>query len=148
MLPPDVYLQARRSAAYHVQVELLNVPKEMPQLGRVRLSAKVVRAFRGGRQVRMGSRVSFEVSVCGPNADVPVGGTVWTDSGHLAAARFMEVFLDGNPPDLHIPLGESRIIDVPSRTPRMGVWDWEPSWKDTFVAVLPKSLRGRLGRRG
>lgn len=132
MMPLETYLRARRSAPYHVQVELVEAPRELPELGHVRISARVVRVFRGSSRLRAGDGVAFELSVCNRGAHAPPGGTWWTPAEKLAKARFMEVFLEGALPTCQVSLWQSQIVEVPSRRPQMGLWKLEPGWRDSL----------------
>jgi hypothetical protein len=132
-MPLETYLRARRSAPLHVQVDVTEVPRELPALGVVRISARIARIFRGRHLLRLGDDVSFEISVCERMTDIPTGGTWWIQADALARAQFMEVFLDGTPPGCQVALWQSTIIDAPSARPRMGLWSHEPGWRDWLV---------------
>lgn len=136
MMPPETYLRARRSAPYHVQVELAEVPRELPEVGQVQVSARVVRVFRGSRRLRVGDGVGFEVSACRRGADIPTGGAWWTPAERLAEARFMEAFLEGTPPTCRVSLWQAQIIEAPSPRPQMGLWELEPGWRDSLLRFL------------
>lgn len=98
-LPPYVFEQARANAAEHVQIEVVRV-------GQVRLwgeaghgvqgvcpvEGRVARVFRG--RLKVGETVTVDVSCAARDAEIPAGGTVWTDLERLQAARAMEAFLD------------------------------------------------------
>jgi hypothetical protein len=119
-MPWETYLSARRSARYHVQVELEGAPAGLPDLGDVTVEGRVVRVFRTDGRLQVGDRVRFAVSVCRAGAKVPAGGAWWKPAEELAAARFLEAFLDGTPPDCAVALWQSQIVGAPSDVPQMG----------------------------
>lgn len=133
MMPLETYFRARRLAPLHVQVDVTEVPRELPVLGAVRISARVARIFRGRHLLRLGDEVSFEISVCKRMADIPTNGTWWIQAEALARAQFMEVFLEGTPPSCQVALWQSTIIDAPSARPRMGLWRHKPGWRDWLL---------------
>jgi hypothetical protein len=110
MMAPIHYTRARAEAAHHVQFEI-----SAREGGRV--TGRVVRVFRG--PLRKGARLTLHLSVRDPSAPVIVGGTVWTDPQALAGARYLEAFLDGDPPD--IVMNQVKIIEAPTEAP---VGDW------------------------
>lgn len=110
MMAPIYYTRARLNAAHHVQLEI-------SERDGGRLTGRVVSVFRGPLQ--KGALLTLHVSVRDENAPPIVGGTIWTDSQSLARARYLEAFLDGDPPD--IVMDQVKIIEAPSETP---VGDW------------------------
>jgi hypothetical protein len=119
MLHPFAYKNARIQARFHVQVELVSVPEIARTPSNVHVGARVIRVFRGAPDLRIGDLVEFELSVCRQDDDIADGGTSWTDSDALRRARFMEVYLNGEPPNTSMALGESRIIETPSEFPAL-----------------------------
>lgn len=119
VMPPAVYEQARDDAPYHVQVAVRSVAVADQTPGACTVSGEVVRIFRdtGGR-LAVGEPVTFSVSCTRAGDRVPIGGVLWTDAARLSAARFVEAFLLGVPPDLSVALYQSRIIEAPSETPQ------------------------------
>ncbi|HVS36442.1 MAG TPA: hypothetical protein VMS17_12825 [Gemmataceae bacterium] len=77
--------------------------------------------FRTDGRLQFGDRVRFAVSVLGEAVMPCPGGTLWTCHESLAAARFMEAFLDGTPPDCQVALWQTKIVDAPSDAPRIDV---------------------------
>lgn len=122
MLPASKYKHARRNAAFHLQVELIELLPIIKTPCNVKVNAQVVTVFRAPSSLCLGDRVAFTVAVTRPSDDpghIPYGGQIWTNYDDLVAARFMEVFLDGDPPELNIALWQSKLIDSVSITPVM-----------------------------
>ncbi len=122
MLPLHRYEQARRDAEFHVQVQIQNVQDNVQTPGQARVDAKVVRTFRGEPSLKPGDDVRFMVSVLTGNENlehVPIGGTIWTNYQELQAAEYLEVFLDGLPPECAIALWQQAIIKAPTDSPTM-----------------------------
>lgn len=120
MLPLSHYEQARRDAEFHVQVEIRHVQRNVATPGQARVDANVIRIFRGQHALKLGDAVRFVVSVLTGNEsldNVPIGGTIWTNYNNLPATRFLEVFLDGLPPECAVALWQLSIIDSLSDLP-------------------------------
>ncbi len=93
MLPPEAYLEARRTAESHVQVEILAVDFQ-PEHRRARLTTRVCQSWRGPR--RKGEMFDFYVPCAFPGQEVAIGGTLWFSSDALRAGIVMEGFFNGN----------------------------------------------------
>ena len=117
-LPGPAYVEARRQARYHVQVELahagvVKTPAHVPVTGHVR------RIFRGDDRLGLGDEVHFKVAVCRPGDSLPPGAGPWRHLRDFEAAKYMEVFLDGTPPECQVVLGQCFVIAAPLDTPSM-----------------------------
>ena len=121
VLPASHYRQARHDAAFHVQVELTEVPSTADTPGEISVCAKVVQIFRARKPLHPGDALKFGVAVNRPGDDIPVGGTFWVDYDSLASHRFMEVFLNGDPPDCTVALWQYQLLDSPSAKPKIVV---------------------------
>lgn len=113
MLHPWRYEEARRQATFHGQVQILNVEMTERTPAHVRVDAEIRRKFRGIASFRVGVVISFNVSVLRgdePVQIIPIGGTRWTNYGDLLRAKYLEVFLDGEPPNCQVALWQSAII--------------------------------------
>jgi len=83
-----------------------------------------VRVFRGGENLRLGDPAHFVLSVLRGDEDsrtIPIGGTIWTNYHDLQTAQYLEVFLDGIPPECAVALWQHVIIDEPTARPVMAV---------------------------
>ena len=115
IMPPFRYVKARFLARFHVQVELEGVPDTPGKRG---VSARVVRVFRGA-ELRIGDTVNFEIWCARKQRemeDVPIG-VGYVDFDALQHARYIEVYLDGEPPDCSVPREQYTIIEIPSDDP-------------------------------
>jgi hypothetical protein len=120
MLPLWRYQEARELTTFHGQVKLLSVETTRQTPANVQVDAEICRVFRGPAPYRPGLSVRFAVSVLTgkePLESVPIGGTRWTNYRDLLWAKYMEVFLNGDPPACQIALWQSAIIDAPSSQP-------------------------------
>lgn len=120
VMPPEVYRQARRDAAHHVQVEITKatVPDRTP--GECRLEGTVVKVFRSrGDVLAAGTPVAFTLSCLRPGDEPMLGGTLWGSADSLRAARFVEAYFDGaDAGALHVARWQYMLIDAPTDTPR------------------------------
>jgi hypothetical protein len=119
VLPASHYRQARHNAEFHLQVELMEIPATATTPCNITVSAKVVQVFRARTSLHRGDTVTFGIAVNRPGDDIPAGGAIWIDYDNLASHRFMEVFLDGEPPECNVALWQCRLLDAPSQTPQM-----------------------------
>lgn len=134
MLPPYVYEQARVNATEHVQVDVLGVARPAPTadngagaFGKCRVDARVARVFRG--RLKVGDAVVFDVSCMTPRAEIPVGGTIWTDMETLGRARVLEGFFNRDGARLDVARDQIYIVPATRPTPYCA--------PPTFDCVLP-----------
>ncbi len=120
MLQPEVYEEARRTADFHGQVRILNVDQSIQTPGVAQVTAEVVRSFRRHPAYSCGAHVRFGVSVLSGNEPwerVPIGGTRWTNYTELLRAKYMEIFLNGDPPACQVALWQSAIVEMLTTRP-------------------------------
>jgi hypothetical protein len=123
VLPPSVYREAAKNAAYHLQVKVLKVvpPKTTP--GDCQVSAKVVRVFRDRfGKLKAGHRIAFAVACKKREDQIPPGGTIWQPLEQLAKAKYLEVALDGDKAGKRFSVARynTSIIKAPSKKPQYG----------------------------
>ncbi len=95
------------AAPFHVQVEILE--RSLGEPGEfARVDGQVARVFRG--HLRVGERVRFEIAVYRRPDEITPGGWSWIDVATFEAARFVEAFLEGEPPDLNVANFRVRIL--------------------------------------
>lgn len=122
MMPPGVYQKARETAPLHVQVEIITVAVPSPTPGGCKVVGKVMRIFRDtAGTMSTGRLIDFPVECRRANEVTTVGGAIYQDADALSAARYMEVYLEGEEKAFTVPLDQSRIIDAPSDTPQFPV---------------------------
>lgn len=117
VLPPESYVAARREAGAHVQVKVLSVQPPTTGAGPCQVSAEVAVSFTG--PLAPGTPLKFAVS-CYRFGLIPEGDTLWTDFDALAAARYLEAFLDLGPAP-RIARDQVEIILAPRETPYCAV---------------------------
>lgn len=125
MMHPMYYQEARDEATAHVQMEITDVstPDDHQAFGDCRVKAVIKRVFtdRSG-QLKPAMPIQTDIScIVDPKADMPVGGTLWTDYDALKKGVVMETFL--NPDTQHpgtwdIPLDQTVVIPHLSKTPQ------------------------------
>lgn len=136
MLPPHVYEEARLTATEHVQVEVVGVGKPAATAdsppgdhGLCRVHGRVAQVFRG--RLRVGERVTFDVSCATRGSRVPMGGTLWTDMHALSEAHVVEGFFNREGERLVVAGDQIEIVPMVRRVPycgAKGVW---------FIPALP-----------
>ncbi len=112
-LAPDYYIEARRSAAHHVQVEITGVEAPSGQLGSCPVTGKIVNVFRG--PMLPGDPIAFDVS-CHVSGEIPDSAVLWTEYETLNSASHLEVFLSADTPP-RVVLDQVAIIAMPRATP-------------------------------
>ena len=88
MMPPGAYRDFRLRARDHIQGEIFARQGSF-------LTVRVRRVFRG--PIRKGAILTLGISIL-PDEPVPVGGTLYMRPETVDRARFLEAFLDGDPP--------------------------------------------------
>jgi hypothetical protein len=90
MMAPRYYRDARLGARDHIAGRIVD------RHGSV-LDVRVEKVFRG--RLRVGSTVCLHVSISSDGPPVP-GSRIYAPALTLDTARFVEAFLDGDPPDV------------------------------------------------
>ena len=106
MMPPGAYRDFRMAARDHIQGEILGRQGAF-------LTVRVRRVFRG--PLRKGAILNLGISIL-PDGPVPIGGTLYMYPETVDRARFLEAFLDGDPPD--VVRDQVKFIDKISWFPR------------------------------
>ncbi|HWK40169.1 MAG TPA: hypothetical protein VNR88_14720 [Hyphomicrobium sp.] len=122
LMAPEYYRQARAEAPYHVQVAIDKVTWPDSEVGSCLVAGTVVETFKddGGR-LAVGTPVSFGVACYRDNAEVPVGGVIWTRIAALETARFIEVYLVEDGQGFDVALWNSRIVATPTKDPQFPI---------------------------
>ena len=120
MMHPDTYLQARRSADHHlqVQIEIVRMPPVFP--GQASIEARVGSVFVGDKSL-MGRTVEFEVSTLRRRDEMPTDAILWVFAEGLVPGAWLEVFLNGNPPRCNVALWQNDLIAGPTEKPTMSL---------------------------
>lgn len=117
-------LQARRDARFHVQLEIDAVGDPPRDAGPVTIRGHVIRVFRGEGRLPSGSPLEVGVLACRGDVHVPPG-LAYLSYDALVQARYIEAFLDGEPPHCSVALDECQLVDAPSEVPVMTVAELE-----------------------
>ena len=116
-IPLQGRLEWRRTAPFHVQLEL-EKPEDLQRVaGQIQVQGRAVRVFRTDGRLAVGDRVAFPLWVCDAG-DVPTGPAyIYYDT--FMAASYMEAYLGGNPPELWLAAYEFSVIRAPSDEPTL-----------------------------
>jgi hypothetical protein len=120
MLPPHEYEKARRNARFHLQVVIEEVPSHVKTpCEQLLITGKVVRIFRGRHNLRQGDFVKFNIAVQGEPYVAMCSGIFWLNYSNLLQAKYMEVYLNGNPPNCSVALWQYALLDISTDQPTM-----------------------------
>ncbi|MBE9103370.1 hypothetical protein [Vacuolonema iberomarrocanum] len=114
------YTERRLRAPYHVQVKF-NPDLIQRESGIVPVQGEVVTKFRGDDKLSVGDEVCFAVALYHNRNEVFLGAWSWTHIDEFNEAEFLEVFLDGDPPNCGVHDYSVLLIDAPSTSPRANV---------------------------
>lgn len=113
-LSPTIYKQARDEAQLHVQVELLEKPQYLDgDNENFSLLGKIIRIFRGSQYCHVGQVVNFNAAVKA-SSDCYCSGVLWLNHQDFLQNDFMEVFLNGQPPECAVALYQYELIAAPT----------------------------------
>jgi hypothetical protein len=118
----ELFIQEHRNKTrFHLQVEVLSVQdvgvKQHLVPFKVSIKARVVGIFRSDKSLRLGDLVNFNVIAIQPDEcpDSIVPKTI--KYSKLLEAQYMEIFLNGQPPNCYIPsIGELSILKEPAES--------------------------------
>lgn len=92
MMPPYAYRDARLNAPIHIQGRIVSYDGL--------LTVRVSRVLKGfSRLMWPGRTIKLRVSIQQPGP-LLLGGTIYTPESTVRGARFVEAFLDGDPPEV------------------------------------------------
>ena len=111
-------LAARLRARFHAQVQVEHKAGTHQTPGAVPVKGRVVRVFRSGGALKVGDEVQFSVHVYRPGDDI-WEGPAFMRYDTFMQAKYMEVYLNGNPPQCEVALDECVTIEAPSRRPQV-----------------------------
>jgi hypothetical protein len=135
----------RRTAPYHVQLELERGTGPLSLPTRVNVQGHVVRAFRTDGRLGPGDPVAFRLWVC-QAGDEPEG-PAYIHFEPFSKARYMEAYLSGNPPDCRLAGYELAVIDAPSEQPSMSAEQLE-EWIDLIRTGAQSILKKKPWWKG
>lgn len=124
MMPPPAYPEARLRALYHLQVEVTEAPNPEQTPAPVGVQSVVRRVFRTDGHISVGDAVCFDVWVSGEGdsiLDLPLGPLIVMSLRALRNSMYLEVFLNGTPPQCHLAADQCASIYELLDTPHMRV---------------------------
>ena len=114
-IPLDGRLHWRRTAPFHVQLELNKAGDRGGGLRQTQVHGLVVRIFRTDGRLTSGDYVEFPLWVC-HRGDEPTGPAfIYEDA--WARAVYLEAYLTGTPPQCELAAYEFCVLDAPSDRP-------------------------------
>jgi hypothetical protein len=116
-IPLEGCLYWRRTAPFHVQLELEKPHAIQTVSGDVQVQGRAVRVFRTDGRLAVGDRVAFALCVC-REGDEPTG-PAYIYCEDFNAARYMEAYLVGDPPEFKLAAYEFNVIPSPSDEPTL-----------------------------
>ena len=143
-IPVAGRLKWRRTAPFHVQLEV-ETPADIDRVpGNIQIQGRTIRVFRTDDRLAVGDRVVFTLGLCDPGDEPDGPAFIYFDE--FATARYMEVYLYGDPPNCKLAAYEFSVIDAPSEEPTLTPRQLEDmlgkELKDLFGDV--ENARGRL----
>ena len=122
LMAPEFYRQARADALFHVQVAIDKVTPPAKGPGSCMVEGKVAEVFKdAGNKLPAGTPVSFSVACHRKGEEVPIGGTMWTDTDALMSAKYIEAYLMPGVDGYAVAMWNSKIIAAPSKSPQFPV---------------------------
>ena len=140
MMAPPTYTEALLRAKYHVQVEIEDRVEVVQTPTHTPVTCRVCRVF-CGNDLHVGDTVRFEVSVCREGDDIPAGGVLWSSYDDFQKARYLEAFLEGNPPDCEVACSHTYFIEELSDKPEIVV----PTEEEVAAEWLYFNTQSTLG---
>ena len=96
-IPLEGRLKWRRTAPFHIQLELEKFQNVQRVAGNIRVQGRAVRVFRTDGRLTMGDRIAFALWACDAG-DEPTGPAyIYFDD--LTTAQYIEAYLYGDPPN-------------------------------------------------
>jgi hypothetical protein len=114
MIPPEGRIHWRKTAPFHLQLELdqpaiqLELAKEYQHWHGARIECRVARLFRSDNRLAVGDPVSFRIYVCEPGSEPT--GPAYIYKQDLLQTTHLEAYLYGEPPDCQLAAYEFEIL--------------------------------------
>jgi hypothetical protein len=144
-IPLEGRLRGRRTAPFHIQLELEKPQDIQRTAGDVQVRGRAVRVFRTDGRLAVGDRFAFPLWVCRAG-DEPTGPAyIYYDD--FMTASYMEAYLYGNPPECKLAAYEFSVIRAPSEEPILTPRELEELLEQQFdnaraaPARIPKATK-------
>jgi hypothetical protein len=140
-IPLEGRLHWRRTAPFHVQIELDKAGDRGGGLRQIQVHGLVVRVFRTDARLSAGDHVEFPLWVC-RRGDEPTGPAfIYEDP--WAKALYLEAYLAGTPPKCELAAYELCVLDAPSDWPILTPEELESE----LLPVSPQTKAGQGSKR-
>lgn len=116
-IPVQGRLWGRRTAPFHVQLELSPMRARERASGETQVRGLVVRAFRTDGRLGLGDRVEFPLWVC-RRGDEPTGPAFIYEEA-FSRAEYIEAYLTGTPPECQLVAYEFRVLEALTDRPAL-----------------------------
>jgi hypothetical protein len=141
-IPLEGRLWWRRTAPFHVQLELEKARDLVRALGETQVRGLAVRVFRTDGRLSAGDRIEFPLWVC-RTGDEPTGPAfIYEDA--FSRAEYIEAYLAGTPPKCQLAAYEFCVLDAPSDRP---VLTPEQLEQPKPPRVAPQTKTGQVSKR-
>jgi hypothetical protein len=114
-IPVEGRLWWRRTAPFHVQLELERARDRERPLGETQVQGVAVRVFRTDGRLSAGDRIEFPLWVC-HRGNEPTGPAFIYEEA-FSRTEYIEAYLAGNPPKCQLAAYEFCVLDAPSDRP-------------------------------
>ena len=113
MLPPEAYLEVRKTARYHLHLEILTVSLPASTPGMARVIARVETILRGDDSLSRGSRIAIELGIARKGDPLPESPDIWILIEKVKPGLWLEAYLNGEPPNYLIVSSQVSPIEAP-----------------------------------
>src|SRR5262245_5599227 len=125
-IPVEGRVHWRRTAPFHVQVELERAVDRERRLGEIQVHGLVIRVFRTDGRLSAGDHLEFPLWVC-RRGDEPTGPAfIYEDA--FVRAQYIEAYLAGDPPKCQLAAYEFCVLGRPSDQPALTAEELEETW--------------------
>ncbi len=118
-LPRETYEKARQEALLHLQVKILPFKTEIKPdcfYAAFPIEGKIVRVFRGHKICKIGQILDFNIAVKS-SSEIMLGGRLFLNAKQLKTYQYMEVYLNGKPPQCEVALSQNILLKEPTNEP-------------------------------
>jgi hypothetical protein len=145
-LHPEAHIDARKSAPFHVQIELEKTLEMLRHPARqtwLLVQGRVVRVFRSSGELKVGDRIVLNIHVREPG--MLQFGPANIDHDDFVNARYFETYLEGRPPRYRLAAYEIAVLDAPTDQPTLTVAQAEEQLENLrkYLATISPEEKNR-----
>jgi hypothetical protein len=153
MMAPSAYENATFDATYHIQIEIKHDKTKEENSSRMKqcinqfhVSGVVKRILRGDGLLEIENEISLTIGIAPTSAEISASDLYYTNLDGIIVSTFMEVFLNGKPPDLKVPASQIRVIENLTQNPTIhGPKNRSPLIPEELrIQMLESSLKAKL----